>query len=183
MSMDMLLQNLKQTNQDQLNEALVNIYGNLVENTTSVYNKIPESLFKNYFLPYFLGQKQDNSNWILEWVSIAGTPTSPVNVFQDLTGEIVYTVPSLLDSNNILVPRSNSDITSIMKAANLYNNNLPIVGTKFLIDALNDKAKNLPSQNVSQNVQMWNYILTRYGYISSPTVNSSTSSLDDFFER
>lgn len=158
------------------------VYSGLVEGRT--VNRIPESLFVNYFLPCFLGQRE-NPNWIMEWISIAGTPMAEVDVFDDNTKQILFTVPSVLNSNRLLLSNQGANINDIFSRYEQINNNMPINSLNFLISALNEKGSQLLSSvNNNEPIQKWIYILKRYGYINEQQQQQSSNEPQqlDFFE-
>ena len=70
-------------------------------------NKVPESIFVNYFLPRFINLNNINGvdprNHIVEWISIAGSPMAEVSVVSDSTGEELFVVPAYLSTNHLSV--------------------------------------------------------------------------------
>lgn len=152
---------------------------------TPPMNSIPESLFVNYFLPCFLGNPT-NPNWVMEWISIAGTAMSEVGVFSDATREFLFTVPSLLNSNNLYLHKQAGDLGDIFGRYDQITNNTPTRGLGFLLEALNSKNKEL-LHNLSFNEvnQKWYQILARYKVIQpEQQLNpvSGNNSEDDMFE-
>ncbi|NTW91350.1 MAG: glucuronate isomerase [Erysipelotrichaceae bacterium] len=112
------------------------VFDGLLNN--NILNSIPESLFVNYFLPCFMGEPK-NSNWVMEWISIAGTPMAEVGVFKDGTNEILFSVPSILNTNNLFLHKQGGDIGDIFTRFDQINSNTPSRGLGFLIQALNSK--------------------------------------------
>jgi len=149
-----------------------------------VLNSIPESLFINYFLPCFLGEPK-SPNWVMEWISIAGTPMAEVGVFRDGTNELLFTVPSILNTNNLFLHKQGGDLGDIFTRFDQINNNTPSRGLGFLIQALNSKNQELLSKISFNEVnQKWYEILTRYKLVNID--QSSTQTTDnnpgDYFE-
>lgn len=148
-------------------------------------NSIPESLFVNYFLPCFLGNPT-NPNWVMEWISIAGTAMSEVGVFSDTTREHLFTVPSMLNSNNLYLHKQAGDIGDIFGRYDQINNNLPTRGLGFLIEALNSKNQELLNNLSFDDVnQKWYAILARYNVIQTDQglgQQNTASPEDDMFE-
>lgn len=147
-------------------------------------NSIPESLFVNYFLPCFMGNPT-NPNWVMEWISIAGTPMSEVGVFSDATREFLFTVPSLLNSNNLFLHKQAGDLGDIFGRYDQINNNTPTRGLGFLLEALNSKNQELLNNLSFDEVnQKWYQILTRYNIIQPAQLNqtSGNNPEDDMFE-
>lgn len=148
-------------------------------------NSIPESLFVNYFLPCFLGNPS-NPNWVMEWVSIAGTPMAEVGVFHDITKEHLFTVPSLLNTSNLYLHKQSGDIGDIFSRYDQISNNTPTRGLSFLIQALNSKNKELlHNLDFNEVNQKWYFILNRYNLIEQnqqSVQKNNTQDSDDYFE-
>lgn len=177
-----LFSEITKTIYNELNSSTDKIYNSLVENKESYCNSLPESIFVNYFLPFFIGQRNDNENWLLEWISIAGTPSSYVRIFKD--GDVnrtLFFVPPVLNTNII-----NNDISlkSIIETSNNYSNNIPIVGTRFLFEALQDKSNKMLSNFNNSYINEWVSIFNYYNLIpkQESSSNSNNSSLDNYFE-
>lgn len=151
-------------------------------------NNLPEQIFKNYFLPHFLGLGSvSNEQWIFEWVSIAGTPMSEVRIINDVTGAELFLVPPILNSNSLLMHKSEGDIGDIFTRYDQISQNTPTSGLGFLISALNGKNQELLSSlNNTEVIQRWVSILARYGYIIPTTqgqvAQQQEAPLEDYFD-
>lgn len=160
------------------------IFTSLVENVKP--NVLPESIFVRYFLPCFTG-RSNPPNWVLEWISIAGTPTSEVMIISDQTNQPLFIVPSLL-STNALNYDGNVSFKNILDRFDQISNNLPTQGQAFLADALGGKGEEFLSNSQAQprNLQLWQHIYERYNIqLNTPStqstdVSSGEQSLDDF---
>lgn len=142
-------------------------------------NSIPESLFVNYFLPCFLGNPP-NQNWVMEWISIAGTPMAEVGVFHDITKEQLFVVPSLLNTNNLYLHKQSGDLGDIFGRYDQINNNTPTRGLSFLLQALNSKNQEfLQNLNFNEVNQKWYFILTRYNLIDQSQQTSQQNIVQD----
>ena len=157
------------------------VFDGLLNN--SVLNNIPESLFVNYFLPCFLG-RSNNPNWTMEWISIAGSPMAEVGVFKDNTTEILYVVPSLLNTNNLYLHKQDGDIGDILTRYDQINANMPVRGLNFLIEALNSKTAELASRiNFTDVNNKWINIFQRYGIVTqNPVTQATQQDSGDYFE-
>jgi hypothetical protein len=73
-----------------------------------------ESVFVQNFLPFFLGEIEDNeqTNFGLTWAALSGRGTSEVQII-DANGTALYRVPAFFDTEVIDVTRS--DIFNVMK--------------------------------------------------------------------
>lgn len=158
------------------------VFDGLLNNT--MINSIPESLFVNYFLPCFLGNPV-SANWVVEWISIAGTPMADVNVVRDGSNEILFTVPSILNTNNLFLHKEGGDLGDIFARHDQINNNIPGQGLTFLLQALNSKNQELLNKISFDHVkQRWFEILVRYNIAqqSQQTGQQTTDSSGDYFE-
>jgi hypothetical protein len=93
-------------------------YAALIQNHPN--NQLPERIFKSNFLPLFTGTiPQEHYHKAIEtWVAIAGTPTSAVDVINENSGEVLYTVPSIMDTSSLnVVHNSRMSYGSILSAA------------------------------------------------------------------
>ena len=171
---------IKQTEQAVVNvakrdlQAAMNmVHDSLVTHKTNA--KLPEDIFKFYFLPYMSGQQPipDNINLISEWISIAGTPMSEVDIINE-AGNVIFTVPSLFDTNNIDVTSRDkgSSLSDIYSQYELRNNNVPIAAVNFLKKALNEKTSTMlqSSPESKATVQAWMDIYARYGIVAETAI-------------
>ncbi len=150
---------------------------------------LPESVFVQYFLPRFTGQLQ-SANWIVEWISISGSPMAEVSIYDDNTKQELYRVPPLFYTNNLISQNKSVKLTDIFNRFEQINNNIPQAATNFLFTALGEKQKELWSNQNHETVKAaWGRILSRYNLIptntltgSSLTNNSSDGSVDDYFD-
>lgn len=158
------------------------IFNGLVENAP--VNSLPESVFVNYFLPCFIGQ-QTNPNWVMEWISIAGTPMAEVNIIKDGTQEILFRVPGIL-STNTLFNKNKVAMSDIFSRYDQLSANMPSQGLNFLMSALGNINKDILDQyNLDMVKQNWLYILQRYNLVQvniPVTNNQNDSNLSDYFE-
>lgn len=165
---------------DDLNHNGANIFKALVEDKELYVNSIPESLFVNYFLPFFTG-KGNNPNWLMEWISIAGTPASEVRVFSDSTHETLFYVPPTLNLNNFILPNSDNNLGNIFTRYNMYNGNLPQEGATFLNRELEEKKKQLPQTVQQTYADNWINILKRYN-LYNVSVQKQAVVPDDYLD-
>lgn len=153
---------------NEVKEKMTFIHDSLVSGRDN--SKLPEDIFKGYFLPYFSGQLPitRESNVLTDWISVAGTPMSEVDIIDLATGDIIFTVPSLFDTNVLDVTKKEQGHTlaEIFSRFELKNNNLPVVATAFLKDALDDKANQINASTSNQNDTRWEAILKRYGLLA-----------------
>jgi hypothetical protein len=178
MSVEEQMNAIREAITEDLNKNKDIIFNSLVEEAP--INSIPESLFVNYFLPCFIG-RVDNPNWVMEWISIAGTPTSEINVVKDGTQEFLYRVPGIL-STKTLFNNNSLALSDVFTRYDQLTSNMPSQGLNFLMGALNNINKNLLSDYDNDSVKKsWLHILRRYSLIEdyyhedSPDSNSNIS--------
>lgn len=172
---------IKQAIIDDLKKGEQTIFNGLV--TQIQPNRLPESIFVSYFLPGFLGTNP-NQNWLLEWISIAGSPSAEVAVFDPATQQELFRVPPVLASRNILLPRGGWDLNDIFTRHEMMKGSLGGQGTKFLFNALAHKSDQALSTYQNTTNDRWAYILARYGYapVNEQPTRSPQASGDDLFE-
>lgn len=151
-------------------------------------NRIPESVFVGSFLPLFIGAVETPpDNWMMTWVGIAGSPMSEVIVYEDNSGVELYKVPAIFHTTNIFMHKTEGDLGDIFGRFNQISQNTPSNGVRFLIEALNNKNKQLlETFDNSNTVSRWRNILIRYGYIND-TVPTNTQTdqednIEDYFD-
>lgn len=152
---------------------------------------LPESIFKDYFLPCFLGLRNDqvSMNWMAEWVAIAGTAMSEVTIIKDHTREVLFNVPPILNTTSLYMNKAEGDLGDIFTKHRNISNNSPTAGLNFLIAALNDKTIDL-SKSIDHGgiLDRWLAIFKRYGYLDNYSQDHQTNSetarqnLEDFFD-
>lgn len=159
--------NIQETLVSEANTARDVIHHQLVENQDDVFNRLPEHVFVNYFLPFFIGHKTDkeNPNWLMEWISIAGSPAASIVIFDPKTKEKLFTVPPVLNTNEVL-SRSNLRFAEIVSSAQQHGTNIPIIGARFLFEALKERTQEILSSLSDPNLQAWINIFQRYNLIS-----------------
>jgi len=156
-------------------------YNQLVVNRPR--GKMSENLFINYFLPYLTGMTPipEGIEVLSEWVTIAGSPTSEIEILDDITSEVLFITPSLyhtgiIDTSKREPGESFSDIISQYE---LQLKALPIIADKYLNGELNKKIQAIGEHDAIgvNSILTWNTILDRYGYLS-PNNTKDIPSID-----
>jgi len=180
--MDKPFEKLQEANRNQVTESINSTYDKLVVNKQN--STLPEGIFKEHFLPYFAGEKAITSDVsvMAEWVGVAGSPMGEVDVI-DNNNQVLFTVPSLFDTNviNTVKRTPGKSLPEIYSQYDLRANNIPVVAEKFLSDALADKANNITKEAnpKATNVDRWSNILSRYGYKTEQSSNSTSEEHQD----
>lgn len=103
---------------EDLEKGLAKVHGQLIDNP--IVNRLPEHIFREYFLPCWLG-KISPLNWVTEWISVAGTAASEVDIFDPKTNQILFRVPSIVMSRQLDFTKAGRGSLS---AAIAHSNNL-----------------------------------------------------------
>lgn len=183
MSVEQQVKSVQEMLLREMDKSKTIIFDGLLNN--SMINNIPESLFVNYFLPYFIGNNTNNNNWVMEWISIAGSPMVEVGILKDNTNEVLYYVPSILNTNNVLLHKQDGDISDIFNRYEQINNNIPIQGLNFLIKALNSKNTELLAKvNFDEINKRWINIFQRYNIVTQSPGGQASPPTDsgDYFD-
>lgn len=138
------------------------------------YQKLPESLFVENFLPLFSGivgsETKEGQELLRLWVIIARDNLNEVSIFSDDTGEILFNVPPL-NTPDVLDIAHNKDrklpsIDDILGLAEGLSNTIPVRGANFFAKAMDTRtdiiAANPDTIKVSKYTQRWQEIFTRY---------------------
>lgn len=165
------------------------VFAALLDNAES--RPLPESIFRDYFLPCFLGLRKDagSVNWMAEWMAVAGTAMSEVTIIQDHTKEPLFNVPPIFNTTALYMHKAEGDLGDIFTRHKNISNNNPTAGLNFLIAALNEKTIDL-SKSIDHGgiLDRWVTIMKRYGYLEhynqTRTDNSESAKqvLDDYFD-
>jgi hypothetical protein len=177
-------------NDNNSNEEIIDdvLFSKLSEQTESIYSslvnvkynaRLPENVFVGYFLPHFSGQVpiSDDTTVMADWISIAGTPMSEVDIVNP-AGDTIFTVPSLFDTNIIDITKQDlgEPFPNIYSQYDLKNNHIPVIANSYLNEALSEKIDKIRNVDIITNDARWSEILTRYGIVNLKAV---TSEIDD----
>lgn len=148
---------------------------------------IPEQLFVNYFLPYLSGKRniKPDDDIIPQWVSIAGTPMSRVNI-KNTEGEIVCSVPGLFNTDILNMNRKDTpSYTSILDEYRLKSNNIPVVADNYLNNELSKSVEGMKKTSSinKEDKSEWDYIMKKYYKEDNQSIDQENqnpdSELDD----
>ncbi len=129
-------------------------------------NTLPENIFKEVFLPYFIGEKNivEDSQILNTWIGIAGNPGNPVDIVND-ANEVLFRVPPLFPTDFINnTPERPLPYDGIIQQYETRAAVLPEVGKQFLDQALNVTKKTVmtTNTNVEKYKDMWNNVFNHY---------------------
>lgn len=171
----------------QATDTINTVYDRLMASTPK--GRLPEHIFAGYFLPVFANIRpySDYPNIIVEWISIAGTPNSEVDII-DPAGKVLYTVPALYDDGVLGLGRFAgkgahhlAEEYAIRKAHPRAN------GEAYIADQLTSSLGE--GSDISPSTQRWLNIFARYN-IQDPTIPapaqtttiSPQDSMDDLYD-
>lgn len=141
-------------------------------------NKLHEPIFRQYFLPFFtnaVAPSPDNNAYAY-WVGVAGSPTSEVDVVDD-SGEVLFTVPALLNTNSLEVLQNRHRGPSMKDMYLEYaqlSQGLALVATNVWNRGLYEKMQDIIKTNnpaMQTDVDKWKMI---YAYYNLTPVQNST---------
>ena len=139
--------------------------------------RIPEYIFVQYFLPYFIKREKLTDKVVNEWVSIAGGITRAVDILSK-TNEVLYTVPPLIDPDKVSVTEEGGvSIYDMLATAEVMNERIPFSG-KCIID----KTKEKVHTDARDHESVWKDIYIRYGLIKEEDAQKPQDDEDDFLE-
>lgn len=144
--------------------------------------KIPESEFRRALLPMIANTENEDMSL---WLKVAGSWQRPVDVFDDGTNEVLFTIPPLVERTTEPMRQSgpNSAYDVVMDSARKMNIS-SMAGEDHLNRSLLPRIR--PQGDRSTNIQRWNEIYRRYGLDhllinedgSSESTTESKESLD-----
>ena len=170
---------IKEMIYEDLNKGQAKVFEGLVINAP--INQIPEHVFRDYFLHGFAGNPP-SAQWVAEWISVAGTPSSEVVVADSATGQELFRVPAMIASTGmVLSGQSRGRIADIFNHTQNISQNSPVQAMGFMNSALGEKVKELQASAQESVDARWQAIFARYGMAA---VQSSvvTASGDDIFD-
>jgi len=136
-------------------------------NQDSAPNQLPESIFVDKFLPFFAGKVHDDRsmNITTHWVAVAGSPMNPVDVTDNSTGKVLYTVPSLMSTDFLRTSENlrGRKFSEIFVNARNQANRLPVLGERVLGAQSADKLSKMKVEPEKTDKDRWNQIFNRYG--------------------
>lgn len=141
-------------------------------------NRLDEAKFKDYFLPVLAGKETHNDEVIAQWMHVAGSPTSEVDIVNN-NNEVLFTVPSLLNTSRIKVTDHNTNLAEVLVNYELLSRNIPAIAENKLKKDLMLTSNSIIDQNNTEDKDRWSDILVRYGYLNKQNNNKIDEDGDD----
>ena len=133
-------------------------------------NKLPEHVFVDFFLPYFSGKLnlKDSEEPITKWIGVAGTPTKEVDIIDNNTGEVLFRVPSLINTTKLNITKNDRRIASseiLAMSARKADSGIPGNVESYLMSVYPLKIQQIINGNEINKTDLgrWKYIFNRYG--------------------
>ena len=143
--------------------------------------KLPESIFVEYFLPYFKGEVTDPvvaADLRKNWITLARHPMGEVNIIND-QGEIIFTTPSIAYTKMFDPTKSdiNGSFKDLLLMTNQINVSNPIRAKQYLENnmATKFKAMRIKGHVLTKEELRWLEIFKRYDVKDKNTPNSGNS--------
>lgn len=141
--------------------------------------KLPEDVFRHHFLPFFTGEVPKDRNCIAEWIGIAGTPTSKVDVVSP-AGDVLFTVPPVLDSSIVNLGQvGGKRIKDLVIEYNLHTEGLPGAASAFANNVIvPHMQKIVPGHSDETEASKdWNKVFDYYGL--NPNAKAEEAKADE----
>ncbi len=127
--------------------------------------KLPEAVFKAYFLPLFAGYPTDKTVNEALWASIAGNPYRTVDIV-DESGQVLFTVPPLLVRERIdptRIDQHTSPMSHVMQTLQQLARISPIKARRYLEAEFNKRNIHQEAhEEVLLMIHQWKTIFDRY---------------------
>lgn len=132
-------------------------------------NRIPESLFVEWYLPYFAGQLEtdiENERALASWMQVAKNQFGEVIVFDDRTNEDLFRVPAMA-STRVFNPVGSNNVRALADIITLASQKThisPAQGQEYLQNSLLKKFDSmLDKKHIhSEQEAVWRSIFQRY---------------------
>ena len=143
--------------------------------------KLPESIFIEYFLPYFKGEVTDPATAAelrKNWITLARHPMGEVNIIND-QGEIIFSTPSIAYTKMFDPTKSdiNGSFKDLLLMTNQINVSNPIRAKQYLENNMATKfnAMRIKGHVLTKEEQRWLEIFKRYTVKDKNTPTNSNS--------
>lgn len=160
--------------------------GQFIGMLVDIKPRLAESVFLDKYIALFVyreGNTEKNYP-VMDWLEISGTPFMEVDIVSDTTGEVIYTIPPILDSNRQSF--NDSLQNSIGKEAGmLHAKSTDMPGLENMVIS-EQYANQVKSSGANLRfLERWNEIFERYKLPKFPTkksgmTNSATGETDEF---
>jgi len=160
----------------QMSKDMSKVHTALCIENDVVLGRVPESIFREYFLPYFAGEIPIEDNTVVgQWIAIAGTPAAEVRVIDDVTREELFRVPPIMTTQflDVQTRPNGMPMKDVLEQAALHRQNIPIQGERYLEAAYFQKAQVMlkNARLPDEYQQRWGTIMQRYNKVTTVVNN------------
>lgn len=162
-----------------LENGFINLQADLAKQTDQFRN-IKEKDFENYFLPYFCGEKEMTDEIRSYWITIAGSPITPVRMV-DSSDNFIMIIPALNSSNGIssmIHGKNNLKLHDIFTNYLRHNQITPVAGQNYIHRELSNLNLDLSEQqkmNLAKETEQWLKVFKHFGKDLNPNAKKETS--------
>ena len=160
------------------------------EQATSEPNrKIPEPVFRELFMPFFLGERpaEEQPELLAHWIGLVGSASLPADIV-DVSGNVLFQIPPVYDTAQLDVLSRNPDADNFQKVFTNYIDDSklhPAIGQRYLAEQLSKKLDtNLNGEQATASKYSWRPALEYYKLITpaAATSSSTAAASDDDFD-
>lgn len=143
------------------NEHMNKVY-DVILSADQIKPKLTESQFKKDLLPILVA-KEDSGVDLTIWLTMAGSWTRAIDVIDDKTQELLFTVPALVGTSEISTYNTSEEsVYEIIETARRKMAVMPAAGSRYMTERLSNRI-NVKNTH-DENLKVWNEIYRRYGY-------------------
>ena len=158
------------SNINELNDALN-------EPSNVLKAKLPEAVFKEFFLPGLSGEIKENDVTLMKYIEYAGTPYSEVDIIDD-EGKVIFTCPPLYKRSINQLEKDPIPYTEIAGTYELKKTRMASEATAYMSEAVADIRSDVKiSKDTSED--KWNNIFNRYKTPNTETADNNPTVSDD----
>lgn len=117
--------------------------------------KIPEPVFREIFLPYFIGEKAPSrsEDAIAHWIGLVGSASEAAEVV-NVKGEVLFEVPPMYDTTRVNTVKDDSDKSSLGNIFTVYAEQAVVhraLGNRYLAEELAKKTKYIDQEKAKDS--------------------------------
>lgn len=149
----------------------------IIEETKRDVPEIGYDLFVRDYLPLLAAPPERHESGKIKkrnlssWMEICKHASNPVNVL-NRDGTVKFTVPPLVGTIPTYYPMPRSGLSEIVNEAQFKTSQHPVLGERFLTNALGMSLTDQAAVNKAQT-QAWNNVLVEHGYDPLPGYDST----------
>lgn len=141
----------------------------IVEEPKRMANRLPEQIFRDYFLPVFAGDVPNGKHYE-EWISIAGAPSAEVAILGE-NGQVLFNVPPLMNTDHIkrIRPEGAIPFASIVSMSEAFRGKSGAAADQQMTtDGMRRyRASHDSNHDYTPEEKRWLEIFQRYGIVSA----------------